>query len=89
MGKTAHIIKAGRIPVTGKYKLQLGQAAAIDKATPARPRLGQGAASAKVINANASYAMIEVTCPCGEKLQLKCRYASDPAASADNTEVKK
>jgi hypothetical protein len=34
-----------------------------------------GQAKAKLIDQNANGATIEVTCPCGQKIQLFCEYA--------------
>lgn len=73
MAKAAgQVLKANNVSVKGQYHLDAGQSA-----RPASPRPVAPAASGpqvRVAEACPEYAVVEVTCPCGEKTLVKCLF---------------
>lgn len=79
MGHTAgQVLKANNVTMQGQYRLDLGESTAV--ATPSRasapaaaPR-PVGGPQVRVVENCPDYAVLEVTCGCGEKSLVKCAY---------------
>lgn len=79
MYKTIGVIKKQQAHICGTVRLGAGaQNAPVRPATPSRA-VPQGAIQARLIDSNEEYALIEVSCSCGGKTQIQCRYAPEPA----------
>jgi hypothetical protein len=72
MGKTAgHILKADNVKLEGQLHLDLWNAQA---ATPKEKGAASSASQARVVENHEEFALLEVTCSCGNKIYLKCEY---------------
>jgi len=68
---TGRIIKADSVTLKGRIQLGAAAGKAIkDKNAVLSP------SQARIVETSGEYAVIEVTCPCGTKMYLKCEYAS-------------
>ncbi|UCC23584.1 MAG: hypothetical protein JSW23_05895 [Planctomycetota bacterium] len=71
---TARILRADSVKVEGRLSLDLTQA------HPQLPRAA-GAASAqpqvRILENHPDFAVIEITCSCGAKTNLRCEYAAE------------
>ena len=79
MGHAAgQVLKANKVTMEGQYRLDLGGSTAV--ATPPAPAAAvatpQPAAGpqVRVVEKCPDYAVLEVTCGCGEKSLIKCTY---------------
>jgi hypothetical protein len=71
MDNSARIIKSNNVKLEGTFRLDAGMsrsAAAKDSAALAP------AVQAKILESNPQYAVIEVTCSCGTRTQIRCEY---------------
>jgi hypothetical protein len=76
-----YIIKNKDVNTKGSVKLELPQLSS----SPSPPtQRNTCPAEAKVIKTTNSFAIIEVTCSCGRKVQLKCQYEQQAQAAAAN-----
>jgi hypothetical protein len=67
------VLKGSDVNLEGTFRLDIGRGAA----GPANEKNSAPAAvQVRVIENNSDYALIEVTCGCGEKTQVKCEYAN-------------
>ena len=74
------ILKATDVELQGRFQLsapQPGTAAA----TAAKPMTTQPAAN--IIENTTDFAVIELTCSCGQKTQIRCEYAT-PGSTGQN-----
>lgn len=83
MGKTAGLIlKSDDVKFEGQFHLDFEQAdSGIEQkvcATPAVPQV-------RILENHPDYAVIEVTCSCGNKTCLRCEY--NAAEAADDTQT--
>ncbi len=77
MGQTAgHILKGSNVKIEGQFQLGTGQTTT---QSAQRPHLATP--QANIIENNPQFAIIEITCSCGEKNQIRCEY---PNTQADN-----
>lgn len=68
------ILKSGDFEISGMVQLP-GLAAG---ATPSvKSAVTQNSAQAVIVESNDQFALIEVTCPCGQKTVIKCEYAQN------------
>ncbi|MFA5552973.1 MAG: hypothetical protein WCZ89_06410 [Phycisphaerae bacterium] len=77
MEKTVkRIIRSSDVELKGQIRLDtLSQAGSGNNAN--RPQnTDMMPASAKIVENNTEYAVIELTCSCGQKTQIKCQYAA-------------
>ena len=70
-----HIIKSGDIEIQGSIQLGLAGHSA---STPASGRQAAISADPKVaiLENTAQFAVLEITCGCGEKIRVKCEYSN-------------
>ncbi len=63
------ILKNHTVKMEGLFRLKAGQ-------TPqSSGRKGTGAAQVRIVEKHPEFAVVEVTCPCGEKTDIRCEYA--------------
>ncbi len=63
------ILKSHDVKMEGRFRLDAGQ-------TPqSSGRKGTGAAQVRIVEKHPEFAVVEVTCPCGEKTGVRCDYA--------------
>ncbi len=78
MPKLIKVIKSDQITVSGSVRLTPEAAAPVRTAFSARadtPPAGSPPQSARVVESNTEYAVIEIVCSCGEKNHVQCNYA--------------
>ena len=74
MEKTArHVLKADNVKMEGQFQLGLNQAAAGPQ--PKSRSTAVAEPMAHIVENYPEFAVVEVTCSCGEKVRLKCEYA--------------
>jgi len=78
MEKTEHLLKSEDVKLEGQFRLdpaKLAQTAQNtvkqQKNTPAVPM------QAHIVESQPKFAIIEVTCSCGTKMNVKCEYPAD------------
>jgi hypothetical protein len=78
MKSATRVLKAHEVEVSGIYSLATGRSACL----AAPDTTGQeGSPQAQIIEQHPQYAVLEVTCACGQTLQVKCDYSQAMAAS--------
>ena len=84
MQKTAgHILKGEEVKLEGQFHLEVAQAGSAPQ-EPKQNRTALSAPQARIVQNHPEFAVIEVTCSCGTKMNLKCEYAD----TQDNKETK-
>jgi hypothetical protein len=73
------ILKADEVAMEGPLQLSIAPAAAL---CGHGPQADSGAPSVRVAQSRAEYAVIEVTCPCGQTTYIRCDYAAAGVSSA-------
>lgn len=69
--ETAKILKAGNVILQGTHNLDSSR----PSAAPAKEKNASSVpVSARIIDTQPQYAIIEVTCSCGTKTQVKCEF---------------
>ena len=72
------VLKANNVTMQGQYRLDLGGSAAVAASTaqtaPAAVPRSTSAPQVRVVENCPEYAVLEVTCGCGEKSLVKCAY---------------
>lgn len=64
------ILKSHNVKMEGRFRLGTGQ-------TPqSSGRKETGAAQVRIVEKHPEFAVVEVTCPCGEKTGIRCDYAN-------------
>jgi len=77
MGKTAgHVLKGDKVKLHGRLQLDFVQPGS---SLPKTKTAVSAAPQARIIENNPEFVVIEVTCSCGVKAQLKCSYAAAQA----------
>ena len=77
MPKQIRVLKSNQITVSGSVRLTPEAAAPVRTAFSARadtPQAGAPTQSARVVESNSEYAVIEVICSCGNKNHVQCNY---------------
>jgi hypothetical protein len=74
MENTGRIIKGSEVKLEGTYRLG-GAQAGVQSAAPRERVVPSAAVQARIIESQPQYAIIEVTCSCGTKTQIRCEYA--------------
>jgi hypothetical protein len=86
MQKTAgHILKGEEVKLEGQFHLDVAQAGT----TVARPnenRTAHATPQVRIVQNHPEFAVIEVTCSCGTKMNLKCEYADTQAGEESKTQ---
>jgi hypothetical protein len=78
MPKIIRVLKKDQIKVSGSVRLTPEAAAPVRTAFSARagsPQSGSAPQSARIVESNSDYAVIEVICSCGKKNHVQCNYA--------------
>ncbi len=78
MPKLIKVLKSDQVTVSGSVRLTPEVAAPVRTAFSARadsPQAGSSPQSARVVESNTDYAVIEIVCSCGAKNHVQCNYA--------------
>jgi hypothetical protein len=78
MKSAIRVLKANEIEVSGIYSLATGRSASPALQTAAGM---QDSPQARIVEQHPQYAVLEITCACGQTLQVKCDYSQAMAAS--------
>ena len=77
MEKTAgHVLKGDKVKLQGRLQLDFMQPGS---SLPKTKTAVSATPQARIIENNPEFVVVEVTCPCGSKTQLKCDYAAAQA----------
>ena len=71
----ARILKADDIKLDGRFQLNISQSEPPPLKDESKPFV---APQARIIDKQAEFAVIEITCSCGIKTHLRCEYAAEP-----------
>lgn len=71
MSQTQRIIKADNVKLDGQVSLELNSSAGNGRAKAAC----KGESGAIIIEKNSQYMVVEITCSCGKKTNLRCEFA--------------
>jgi hypothetical protein len=72
------VLKASEVEVSGTYSLATGSSSS---ATSPGTTSTQGPAQARIVEQHPQYALLEITCACGNTMQVKCDYSQAMATS--------
>jgi len=78
MKSAIRVLKADDVEVSGIYSLATGRSSSPALEGGAEV---QGSPQARIVEQHPQYAVLEVTCACGQTLQVKCDYSQAMAAS--------
>ena len=76
--KQIKVLKSDQVKVSGTVRLTPGGAAPVRTAFSAQtdtPQADVQPQSARIVESNSEYAVIETICSCGAKNQIQCNYA--------------
>ena len=75
MRKTTHtkILKGSEVKVEGKFTLDVTQ---IEQDSPKNDSMNLVEPQVRVLQSESEFSIIEITCSCGESLNLRCEYAA-------------
>ena len=75
MRKTTHIkiLKGSEVKVEGKFTLDVTK---IEQDSPKNPSMNLVEPQVRVLQSESEFSIIEITCSCGELLNLRCEYAA-------------
>lgn len=77
MARTSgRILKGQDVELQGQYRLEAGQVTP-PKPEPSPAQAGPAVKQARIIENHPDYVVLEVTCSCGAKMVLRCKYAGD------------
>ena len=75
---TGNVLRADHVKLEGQLQLDL--------LTPNAQNTASAAPKARILENQPEFAIIEITCPCGTKTNLRCQYAPPgPSAQPDKT----
>ena len=74
---TGRILREADVSVQGRFHLNLNQGPATE---PGGQNNVQVTPVVRLVENNGEFAVIELTCSCGQKTQVKCKYAGDNPA---------
>lgn len=80
---TARILRADSVKVEGRLSLELEQT------HPQLPRATNAASvqpQVRILENHPDFAVIEITCSCGSKTNLRCEYAAESTPGAAQTQ---
>jgi hypothetical protein len=80
---TGYVLKSSNVEVKGKFKLELMQTTAAPLKDSKR---SLAAPQVRIVEKHAEFAVIEVTCSCGDKISLRCKYG-EPESPDKNAET--
>ena len=70
---TGQILKAKEVKVEGSFRLDLGRTVAKTGEIPHSP---SALPQVLIVENNADFAVLEITCHCGAKNRIRCEYAN-------------
>ncbi len=76
--KQIRVLKSDQVKVSGTVRLTPGGAAPVRTAFSAQtdtPQADVQPQSARIVESNSEYAVIEIICSCGAKNHIQCNYA--------------
>jgi hypothetical protein len=84
--KTTNILKSSQVRFEGNFHLDLTNHKREQKQKCSGPLSNP---QLKIIEKNQNFAMIEITCGCGEKILVKCHYSpqNQPPVQADEKKI--
>ena len=86
MQKTAgHILKGEEVKLEGQFHLDVAQAGTT-VARPNKNRIPQATPQVRIVQNHPEFAVIEVTCSCGTKMNVKCEYADTKAENESKSQ---
>jgi len=65
------VLKKDKVKVGGSIQLEGGTGGGNSGSTPS----GTAAQQARIVESNNEYAIIEITCSCGQKTHVQCNYS--------------
>jgi len=74
---TARILRQDDVSIKGRFHLALNRGPATE---PGGQNNTQVTPAVRLVENNHEFAVIELTCSCGRKTQIKCRYTGDNPA---------
>jgi hypothetical protein len=78
MKSATRVLKAHEVEVSGIYSLATGRSSC----QAAQDAAGvEGSPQAQIVEQHPQYAVLQVTCACGQTLQVKCDYSQAMATS--------
>lgn len=78
MKSAIRILKADEVEVSGVYSLGTGRSSSV---TSQDVTGDQDSPQARIVEQHPQYAVLEITCACGQTLQVKCDYSQAMATS--------
>ena len=75
--KQIKVLKSDQVKVSGTVRLTPGGAAPVRTASSAQadtPQADVQPQSARIVESNSEYAVIEIICSCGAKNHIQCNY---------------
>lgn len=69
-----HVLKNDQVQFAGSFQLNTDAATA---AKPAGPQPGSKPVRARIAETGPEFALVEVTCACGQVTFVRCEYAAD------------
>ena len=81
---SGRILKGQDVELQGQYRLEAGQVTP-SKAGPSPAQANSAPKQARILENHPDHVVLEVTCSCGAKMVLRCKYAGD--RSPDSHEV--
>ena len=75
MRKTTHtkILKGSEVKVEGQFTLDVMQ---IEQDSPKKTSTGQVEPQVRILQSEPEFSVIEITCSCGESMNLMCEYTT-------------
>ncbi len=73
---SSRIIKASDIKVEGKFTLDIVQ---VDSGSSKQTTTALVEPQVRIVERKSEFSVIEITCSCGEKMNLRCEYATAKA----------
>ena len=80
-----HILKGEEVKLEGQFHLDLAQTGTT-AARPNQNRIVHAAPNVRIVQNHPEFAIIEVTCSCGTKMNVKCEYADTRAGQGTKTQ---
>ena len=71
--QVGRVLKANNVRMQGSYRLDVDQNGRNSVDTDKINTLG-GTSQVRIIEKNETFAVIEITCSCGKKTQVKCEF---------------
>ena len=81
-----HILKGSAVKLEGQFRLDAGQT---QTGSANKTNVTSAPAQVRVVENHPEFAVIEVTCRCGEKTYIKCHYPDDKSADTNQNQNQK